>query len=51
VIYVAAVLGVIHFVWRVKSDLRRPLIFAAVLAVLLAIRAIGAARRRSRPRA
>jgi sulfoxide reductase heme-binding subunit YedZ len=50
-IYVAAVLGVIHFVWRVKSDLRQPMIFAAALAVLLAIRAIGAARRRSRPRA
>ena len=30
-IYVAAVLGVVHFVWRVKSDLRQPLIFAGVL--------------------
>ena len=29
-IYVAAVLGVVHFVWRVKSDLRQPLIFAGV---------------------
>jgi methionine sulfoxide reductase heme-binding subunit len=38
-IYVVAVLGVVHYVWRVKSDLRQPLIFAAVLAVLLAIRA------------
>ncbi|MES1210461.1 MAG: protein-methionine-sulfoxide reductase heme-binding subunit MsrQ, partial [Pseudomonadota bacterium] len=33
-VYVAAVLGVVHFVWRVKSDLRQPLIFAAVLSVL-----------------
>ena len=43
-IYAAAVLGVIHFVWRVKSDLRQPLIFAAALAVLLTIRATRAAR-------
>jgi sulfoxide reductase heme-binding subunit YedZ len=43
-IYVAAVLGVIHFVWRVKSDLRQPLIFAAVLAVLLVIRSLRWAR-------
>ena len=43
-IYVAAVLGVVHYVWRVKSDLRQPLIFAAVLAVLLVIRATRAVR-------
>jgi sulfoxide reductase heme-binding subunit YedZ len=45
-IYLAAVLGVIHFVWRVKSDLRQPLMFAAALALLLAIRAFGASRPR-----
>ena len=52
-IYVAAVLWVVHFVWRVKSDLRQPLVFAAVLAVLLAIRATRAAvptPRRTAPR-
>jgi sulfoxide reductase heme-binding subunit YedZ len=38
-VYVVAVLGVTHFVWRVKSDLRQPLLFAAALAVLLAVRA------------
>jgi len=43
-IYVAAVLGVIHYIWRVKSDLRQPLIFAAVLAVLLVIRSLRWAR-------
>jgi len=37
-VYVSAVLGVLHFVWLVKADLREPLIFAAVLAVLLALR-------------
>ncbi len=36
--YVAALCGVVHFVWRVKADLRRPLIFAAILAVLLLVR-------------
>lgn len=34
-IYVAAVLGVIHFYWQVKSDARRPLEYAAIIAVLL----------------
>ena len=43
-IYVVAVLGVVHFVWRVKSDLRQPLIFAGVLAVLLVIRSLRLAR-------
>jgi sulfoxide reductase heme-binding subunit YedZ len=38
--YLAAILGVIHFVWRVKSDLRQPLIFAFVLAVLLLVRVV-----------
>ncbi len=36
--YVAAVLGVVHFVWRVKADVREPLVFAGVLAALFAIR-------------
>jgi sulfoxide reductase heme-binding subunit YedZ len=36
--YVAAVCGVIHFVWRVKADLLQPMLFAAALAVLFAIR-------------
>src|SRR5450432_1186474 len=37
-VYVAAALGVVHFVWRVKSDLRQPLLFAFALAVLLLVR-------------
>jgi len=36
--YVAAVCGVVHFIWRVKADLLQPLLFAAALAALLAIR-------------
>ncbi|MBK6435243.1 MAG: sulfoxide reductase heme-binding subunit YedZ [Rhodanobacteraceae bacterium] len=30
--YLIAVLGVLHFVWLVKADLREPLIYAAILA-------------------
>lgn len=48
-VYLASVLGVVHFVWRVKADLREPLLFAAVLAVLLGIRAVDALSRRARP--
>ena len=39
-IYVAAVLGVIHYYWLVKSDHRKPLFYAAIFGVLLAWRAI-----------
>jgi methionine sulfoxide reductase heme-binding subunit len=49
-VYVAAVLGVVHFVWRVKKDLTEPLLFAAVLALLLGIRAVEAVRKRRRVR-
>lgn len=37
-VYVAAPLAVIHFVWLVKSDIREPLIYGAVLLLLLALR-------------
>jgi methionine sulfoxide reductase heme-binding subunit len=37
--YAAAVLACIHFVWRFKTALLQPVLFTAVLAVLLAIRA------------
>lgn len=36
--YVAAGLGVIHFFLRVKSDVREPLTFGAILTLLLVIR-------------
>ncbi|MDH3211412.1 MAG: sulfoxide reductase heme-binding subunit YedZ [Myxococcales bacterium] len=36
--YVAAVCGVVHYLWLVKADLRAPLIYAAVLALLLGYR-------------
>ena len=34
-IYVAAVLGVIHYYWLVKSDVRKPLFYGALVALLL----------------
>ena len=37
-IYGVAVLGVWHFWWQVKRDIREPLIYAAILAVLLGYR-------------
>jgi sulfoxide reductase heme-binding subunit YedZ len=45
-VYLAAVCGVVHFVWRVKADLRVPLVFAAVLALLLGLRLAGHLRAR-----
>ena len=45
--YAAGVLGVVHFVWRVKADLRRPLVFAVVVGALLLARVAVAVRRRA----
>jgi sulfoxide reductase heme-binding subunit YedZ len=44
-VYVIAILGVVHFWWLVKSDIRQPLIYATVLALLLGYRLIWAVRR------
>lgn len=37
-IYFSATAGVIHFIWLVKADLRRPLTYGMVLAALLMFR-------------
>ena len=37
-VYLIATLGVVHFLWLVKKDIREPLFYALVLAVLLGIR-------------
>ena len=37
-VYVIAVLGVWHFYWQVKRDIREPLLYAAMLALLLTYR-------------
>ncbi|MGC2856523.1 sulfite oxidase heme-binding subunit YedZ [Novispirillum sp. DQ9] len=47
-VYVAAPLAVLHYFWMVKADVTRPLLYAAILAVLLGERVL-AARRGARP--
>jgi sulfoxide reductase heme-binding subunit YedZ len=37
-IYLAAALGVLHFWWLVKADIREPLVYAVLLVLLLALR-------------
>lgn len=44
-VYVAAVLGVLHYIWLAKKVLIEPWVYAAVLAVLLGIRAGDAVRK------
>jgi hypothetical protein len=41
-VYVIAVLGVWHFYWQVKRDVREPLIYVGILALLLGYRVIRA---------
>lgn len=36
--YVVPVLGVLHFLWLVKADIREPVIYATVLLALLGVR-------------
>ncbi len=45
-VYPAAVLGCVHFWWQVKADIREPLVYAALAALLLGWRAVRARRRR-----
>lgn len=49
-IYFSAAAGVIHFIWLVKADLRRPLTYGAVLAILLAFRFMDSALNKVKPR-
>jgi sulfoxide reductase heme-binding subunit YedZ len=39
-IYVTAVLGIIHYIWLVKKDIRKPVVYATILSVLLGYRLI-----------
>jgi sulfoxide reductase heme-binding subunit YedZ len=47
-VYLIAVLGVWHFYWQVKRDVREPLLYAGMLAILLGYRVV---RTRARRRA
>jgi sulfoxide reductase heme-binding subunit YedZ len=45
--YVAGVLAIVHFIWRVKIDLSQPLIYGSILGVLLLVRVAFWLRQRS----
>ena len=44
-IYASAIAGVVHYWWQVKSDIRMPLLYGTVVAVLLGYRMIYAVRK------
>ncbi|HZP88214.1 MAG TPA: protein-methionine-sulfoxide reductase heme-binding subunit MsrQ [Burkholderiales bacterium] len=48
-IYLIGALGVVHFWWLVKKDIREPLLFALVLAVLLGARLVWRASGATKP--
>lgn len=50
-VYVAVICGVVHYYWSVKSDVRDPLLYAALAALLLGYRVFAATRGRRRPAA
>jgi sulfoxide reductase heme-binding subunit YedZ len=39
-IYVTAIAGVVHYYWLVKSDVRKPLFYGALVGLLLALRVV-----------
>ncbi len=47
-VYVSTVLGVVHYYWLVKADVRLPLTLAAIYALLMSLRVPGWIRRRAR---
>ena len=46
-VYIIAILGVLHYLWLVKADNREPLIYIAILVVLLGVRVWDQARRKT----
>jgi methionine sulfoxide reductase heme-binding subunit len=46
-VYVSAILGVTHYWWLVKSDIRHPLGYTAVVALLLSMRIVWSRRTRA----
>jgi sulfoxide reductase heme-binding subunit YedZ len=45
-VYVAAVLAVIHFIWRVKLDVTEPAVWAVIVALLFLVRIVDVVRTR-----
>ena len=44
-IYLSAIAGVVHYYWLVKSDVRKPLMYAAIVLVLLMERLVSSFRK------
>jgi sulfoxide reductase heme-binding subunit YedZ len=42
--YVAGIFAVIHYIWLVKSDIRKPLVYAALISLFLLARTAPAKR-------
>jgi sulfoxide reductase heme-binding subunit YedZ len=49
-VYPAAILGCVHFWWQVKADIREPLVYAAIAALLLGWRLLRSRQRRAAAR-
>jgi sulfoxide reductase heme-binding subunit YedZ len=45
-VYVSAILGVIHYLWLVKADMSRPIRYGVIVAILLLARLIHTVRQR-----
>jgi sulfoxide reductase heme-binding subunit YedZ len=50
-VYAAAILSVVHYYWQVKRDVREPLIYAGILAILLGYRLVREMRKKKPARA
>ena len=49
-VYVSAVLGVLHYWWKVKLDVSNPMIYAALVGILLGWRAVKAVTKQNESR-
>jgi sulfoxide reductase heme-binding subunit YedZ len=49
-VYVSAIAGVIHYYWLVKSDIRKPLLYALLVGLLLGFRAVATLANRRHPK-
>jgi sulfoxide reductase heme-binding subunit YedZ len=47
-VYAAAIFALVHFLWQVKADIREPLVYGAILAVLFGFRVVRSYRLRQR---
>jgi sulfoxide reductase heme-binding subunit YedZ len=47
-VYISAIAGVVHYLWLVKADTTRPLIYGGILAGLLGYRILEAVRKQRR---